>query len=301
MARLTEAVLKGAYTDGENDALTLDLKYGGQFGYNPKLGIIGPDGKIKAEWLSNKAYIARNVIPILIEAPRGFGLMPNPEKWVAALKALIETHARSIDGLVNTLTVETAEHPLGGSNEVMEEWTKVTKERTELTFNFIEKEGRSISRFIEKWITYLIAHHEIERPLLATLPNIVDNNVDQLADWYSATVLFIEPDVMHRKVIQAWLTGQVFPKGTGPIEGRFDKTGTPDITELSIPFAGFTQSNLGVKQFAQTILDKINIINANPYEAKAFVDEIHPDVDAIDTGYENTVKTLKNTTLSNNQ
>lgn len=284
MSRLTNTILSGAYSNGDDGALTLDLEYGGQFGYNPKLGLIDSDGKIKSEWISNKAYITNNVIPILIEAPRFFGLMPNPEKWTGALKSLMETHVRTIEGLTSTLTVETTEHPIGGAGEMMEEPTKTLRERTVMSKTFVEKGGRSISRFFEKWITYGIMDPDTERPLVSTLPNI-GSDVDMLPDWYGCTMLYMEPDIMHKKIVHAWLRGYMFPKTSGEILGKFDKVTAGDIVELSVDFAGFTQYNHAVNIFAQNILDNINIINANPYTAPAFVDEVQPNIDAIERGY----------------
>jgi hypothetical protein len=289
MARLTETVLKDAYAD--NAGLTLDVKYGGQFGYSPNLGYLDADGRIKAEWISNKAYVTRNLIPILIEPPRFFTLMPNPEKWVQTLKSLVETHVRTIEGINAGLTVETAEHPIGGAGEMMEEPTNVIRERTTVTMTFTEKEGMSIGRFLEKWIMYGIAHPETKSALVGTLPNY-SADVDMLPDWYTMTMLFINPDITHRRALDAWLVGGMFPKTNGENIGKFDKTTAGDIRELSIEFAGFAQYNLGVTQYAQGILDSINLINANPYLEPAFADEIHPDVEAADKGYREDIQDL---------
>ena len=90
MARLTDAIISGAYTR-DIDRPMLDLKYGGQQGWAPNL----------TEWVSNAAYVTRPLICILLEAPRMFSVMPDPQKWISSLKALFEVHARSIDGYPN--------------------------------------------------------------------------------------------------------------------------------------------------------------------------------------------------------
>lgn len=290
MARLSDTILQGAYAD-QDGALTINLERGGQFGYNPKLGIIDADGRVKAEWIANKAYLKRNVIPILVEAPRFFSLMPNPERWVRSLKSLVETHVRNIDGLNATLTVETADHPIGGGGEMMREVADVKREQTNVTMTFTEKEGRSISRLLQKWIQYGIKDPETKYSLLATLGDLA-SDVDMLPDWYTMTMLFIEPDAMHRKVLHAWLVGNMFPTTSGEITGRFDKTAADELVELSVEMGGFSQYNLGVTQFAQSILDKIKLVNANPYLKPAFVDQVDPEVDASEVGYKQDIDNL---------
>jgi hypothetical protein len=57
----------------------LDLTYGGQFGWSPNL----------TEWVSNQGYVRRNLVCILLEAPKFFSLMPNRQKWVECLRSLL--------------------------------------------------------------------------------------------------------------------------------------------------------------------------------------------------------------------
>ena len=45
---------------------------------------------------------------------------------------------------------------------------------------------------------------------------------DMLLDRYSMTCLFIEPDPTHRYALDAWVTTNMFPKGTGAISAKRD-------------------------------------------------------------------------------
>ena len=59
MSRLTDALLgSSAFGVGANQPM-LDPTYGGWFGFAP----------VMKEWISNQAYMRRNLIPILLEAP----------------------------------------------------------------------------------------------------------------------------------------------------------------------------------------------------------------------------------------
>ena len=279
MARLTEALLaQKAFGTNANQPM-LDLSYGGQHGWAPNL----------KEWISNQAYVRRNLVPILLEAPKFFTLMPDPDKWVSTLKSLVELHARSIEGFNAGLTVDTDTHPVGGANEMQDEVINVTRQRTEPSFTFIEKYGRPIQTFIQHWIQYALMDPETKYALVGTLENKPD---DMLADWFSMSCLFFEPDPTHRKVVQAWVTTNMFPKETGEVIGKRDLTSASEVLTLTIPFTGISQYGLGVNLFAQKILDTINHTNANPYLRPSFIKDISSDVSAAAEGYKKGIEDL---------
>lgn len=273
MARITEAILTAntAYSANHEQPM-LDLSFGGQQGWSPQL----------TQWVSNQAYVRKNLIPILLEAPRIFSKFPNPEKWVMSLKALMELHVRTIEGFNAGLTVETDEHPVGGAGEYQQEVTDVKRARTEPSFTFVEKYGRPIQTMLDYWIRYGLMDPDTKFALASTL---TDRPEDMLADWYSMTMLFIEPDPSHNKVIQAWLTTNMFPKTNGDIVGRRDLTSANEIVNLTIDFTGLSQYGIGVNMFAQQILDQINITHADPFMRPSFAEEISPDVQAASEGY----------------
>lgn len=279
MTRLTEAILGGKAFGAHANQPMLDLSYGGQHGWAPNL----------KEWISNQAYVRRNLVCVLLEAPRFFSLMPDSEKWVSTLKSLVELHCRSIEGFNAALTVDTDEHPVGGAGEMQQEVINVTRARTEPSFTFIEKYGRPVQLFIQHWIQYALMDPETKYALIGTLENKPE---DLLADWYSMTCLFFEPDPMHRKVVQAWLTTNMYPKETGEIVGKRDLTAASEVLNLTIPFTGISQYGLGVNLVAQKILDGINMTNANPYLRPAFMDDISSDVGRAAEGYKKNIDDL---------
>lgn len=104
MGILTDALInKDTLYAGSSAAL--NLAHGGQNGVHAKIGTV-IDGKNYDEWMSNQAYISRNIIPIVIRYPKFFDLLPDSKKWIEAYKALIELHPLSIEGLSSGLTVE---------------------------------------------------------------------------------------------------------------------------------------------------------------------------------------------------
>ena len=253
MARIVGATLDAATDLGKLvTSPMLDLSYGGQLGWSPN----------QAEWVSNQAYVRRQLVCILLEAPRFFQVMPQPKLWVQSLKSLVELHARSIEGLKADLTVDTDEHPAGGAGEMMQEFTDVKRARSEPAFTFIEKYGMPISTFLQAWITYGMMDPDTKFAMVGTLAG--NPAGDLLADWYTMTCLFFEPDPTFQMVTKAWVCTNMFPKGTGAIEGKRDLTTAGELNTLNIEFTAISQYNFGTKIFAQTILNQINATNANP-------------------------------------
>ena len=227
-----------------------------------------------------------------------FTVMPDSQKWISSLKALFELHARSIDGMNAGLKVDVEEHPVGGAGEQQQEVVNVTRERSQPKFTFIEKYGRPIQTLLEYWIRYGLMDPETKYALLGTMGK--SEVKDLLADWYSATCLFMQPDPMHKKIDKAWITTNMFPLANGDITGKRDLTASQEMLTLDIEFSGISQYGLGVNQFAQTILDQINTTNADPFMRPAAFNRISPDVEAANTnGYKSWTEAVGRTAVTN--
>jgi hypothetical protein len=280
--RVADAILQPnfAYAAG-HQAPMVDLQFGGQMGYAQDL----------TEWVSNQAYVRRNMICLLVEAPKAFQLLPNPEYWIATLRALVELHPMSIDGLNAGLEVETIENPFGGGGQMQHDFTNVTETQSVPVFRWNEKYGMPISSFLRGWITNLLMDPNSKFANIATLgPQFAPG--DMLADMYTATMAFIEPDPTHTRVVKSWLVTNMFPKGTGDITGRRDLTQAGEAQSIDVTFTGIAQFGLGVDYFCQQLLSGINLTGANPHLRPAFVDRIDADILAARKGYEDNVETL---------
>lgn len=285
MSRLTNALLSDTAFSKGAKAPMLDIINGGQNGWTPDL----------KQWISNQAYMRRNLICILLEAPKFFSLMDDSAKWIASLKSLMELHARTIEGLNAGLKVDFDEHPVGGAGEFQQEITDVKRDRSEPTFTFIEKYGMPIQTFLSAWIKYGMADPNTKYPLIGTLSGTVPS--DMLADWFTASCLFIEPDPTHKRAVKSWVGTNMMPKGTGEIIGKRDLTSASEILTLSVEFTGIFQFGMGsdgTNIFAQKILDSINLNKADPAKAPSFISDIAADVKVDSEGYMKNITTLAN-------
>lgn len=268
MARVTEALMTGQAFSRGHDHYQIDVQFGGQNGWSPNY----------EEWASTTHYVRKDTIALLIESPKFFDMMPDPPFWHSCLKSLVELQAKSWDGLKSTLTVETVGTAFGGAGEEFDDYVNVKREKSAPVCTVVDLYGRPIQHFLHDWITYGLEDPDTKIPSIVTVTGVVPN--DWLADMYSATMLFIEPDPTHLRVSKAWLTTNMYPKTSGPIEGKRDRTASGELLEISIEWTGVTQVGHGVMEFAKTVLDAINagLPNANPMMRKAFIQSISPMV-----------------------
>ena len=284
MSRLSDAILQGGYSRGLMSPM-LDATYGGQNGYAPNL----------TEWVSQTHYVRKNLHCFLLEAPRGFDLLPEPQYWIRALKNMVEVHAKSIEGLNAGLTATFGETAVSGGGEIFEDTTNVTRERSNVTFGFTDLYGRPMQTFLQNWILYLMGDPDNKVPMINTLTT--SRPYTMLADISSATMLFVEPDATHTKVAKAWLGTNMRPRDNGKVEGKRDLTSPGDLSELSVGFTGVYQSSIGVDTFAQAILNSLNMNNANPNLRPAFVRGIQAEVYAVGRGLAGNMDDLASTAL----
>lgn len=239
-------------------------------------------------YVSNSAYVRRQMIALLIEAPRGFQDLNNPQVWVSTLKALVELHAKSIEGLQSTLTVDYVENAVGGAGEMQEDIANVTRARSTPTFVWTEKYGKPISQFLQGWITGLLMDPITKFPTVTSQGNAP---TDLLPDYTGMTCLFFEPDPTCTRIVQAWLCTNMMPKTSGDITGRRDLTQAGESVDYSVEFTALTQVGYGVVQFAQNVLNSMNLSGLNPNLQPAFETGISADVAAADQGYAEMLQT----------
>ena len=233
---------------------TLNLEYGGNYGYSPRVD----------QWLNNKSYVARDLVPVVLSTPKMFSLYPTEEaRWIATLKSFIELHCKTIEGYKPTLTVNVVNQPV--RDEMQQDPTRVTRERSEPVFGCIEKEGTPIQNFLEWWITYGILDPDSGRVLASSLDNAPS---DWLADWYSMSLLVFEPDTMFRHCMRAWVSVNMYPLTTGEIIGLKDPDNDKSLLELAIGFSALSVCNEGTRVFAEGLLRSVSLKGAIPGNVK---------------------------------
>jgi len=289
MGLITDGVkLEGAEFSGQHGA-TMELKYGGQNGQHANIGTM-MNGKPVDEWMSTQAYVSRNIIPVVIRYPKFFDLLPDKDKLIEVYKELIELHPLTIEGLTSGLTVETDEHAMGGSGEFMEEIIDVKRARSTLSFTYKEKSGKAIQKFLDFVIRYGYMDPDVKRPLVIDLAgadalNAMSNGI-YTPDFYTGTVLFIEPDITQNHVVDAWLSTNMFFKSNGDRTGKRDISSAGAMLDLSIESSALTLNNKAVMLLADKVLASLTVISDIPDYSMVTTDEdIAATLKSTATGY----------------
>lgn len=272
MARLTNTLLTDAFSDTRK-APMLDLSQGGQNGFQTDF----------SSYVSNTAYVKRNLKAFLMEAPEGFQDTANPSKWVATLKSLVELHPKSIEGLAGGLTVEVVENAAGGGGEMQEDPSNVTRARSVPVFVWTERYNKPIHAFLKNWIELFLMDPITKVPVIMQTGTTKPSDI--LPDYYSMTVMFVEADPTDTKVVDAWLCTNMYPKSDGTVEGRRELSAAMEGVDHSIEFTALTQKGKGVNTLAQSLLDSITTTPVNPNARPAFISAITADVTAANNGY----------------
>lgn len=280
MGRIANTILTSgqAYGQGQKQPM-VDIDYGGMFGFAPDL----------KQLVSNQQYVRQNVIALVVEPPKGFEQLPNPDKWFSGLRSLIELQTLSIDGLNGTLEVQTAETPVGGGGQMQQDPTNVTEARSNVTMRWPEKYGRVIGQYLEGWIRNLIMDPHSKYPAIINMQN---RPADMLMDMYAMSVMFIEPDPTHQFVTKAWLGTNMYPLTSGDNTARKDQTQDKEVVVYDVAFAGVYQRSDGVTAFAQQLLDQISVAGANPHQRPSFLDALSANITKGTSSYENSVEKL---------
>ncbi len=248
-----------------HDVDALDIRYGGQFGLLPRIG--GENGtKAIQEWMYAQAYQRMDLIPIVLQTPKMFDLFPQAKGWHEAVKAMFEVHAKTIDGLNASLTVNTGEHNTGMSGAVIKEITQVTREATNVSIGLNEKNGIPFETLLDVWIRYGLDDPDIGHPLITRIADSTRLPKHWTAEWYTCTVLFIEPDRLRRRAIHAWLVSNLFPTSNPDIIGKKDKTAARELKQMTIDFGGFAlpPTSKKVKDLANTVMGIIKPWEKDP-------------------------------------
>lgn len=273
MTRRSDALVgQGLGFNRQSSAPMVNLVGSGQSGHITDL----------TSYISNAAYVKRNTNCIVLQSPRGFNFLPNPNVWHSTFKALMENGSKTIDGLRSTVTVQHIENPFGAAGEVQEDPSKVMRERSVPVHTFHERYGKPVNRFFDGWIRYLIADPETNVPAIRTIRNDIP---DLLPDFMGATVLYYEPDPLHKTIQEAWLITNMTPKTAGEVTGSRDIPSPGQGIDYSIEFTGIQQVGAGVMQFAQKLLDQISLTNVNPNRRQAWLQEIAAEIKAGPDGY----------------
>lgn len=264
----------------ERNRHMVDFSGTGQFG-------MVPDHRV---WANQTPYISGFTYARVIRAPRGFADMPEPARWYAALKNLVERHTRSITGLTSTLKVDVRETPWGWAGEQFQVDANVTRDRSQVQLQLgAELYGMPYQAFVDAWILNLIRNPDTKyaNSVQFEASRRPDN---MLADYKGATILYFEPDPTLKHIQKAWMQFNSWPSEGLPFVSTGDKISGGELQEATLQMTGITMSSVGIDRFAQRFLTGLSLTGSNPALAPSTIDAVQADLLASKTGDEDNIQ-----------
>lgn len=276
--RATEALLGMDYTGNTTDNGGLDLSIGGQSGANLSLGLKLPNGETAGEWINDVPYITQQVIPFLMEVPKGFSLFEGKDKLTRHLKELIEVRSTTISGITFNTTVEREEAAIGGAGQSIGEVTNTLRAKIEPVHEWRDIQGLAIHNFWDFYIQYLLGDVDLGYPLVTRFSDYDDN--EYTSDYKTFSVLYVIPDLAHRRAQKAVLQSNMMPDNSGDLDFKRDLTAAGETITHSINFGGVSQVNESVRQLGTKMLMDLQTLTVNPNTVPAFANR-SPEVEDI--------------------
>ncbi len=285
MGRLSDTLLgKVAYGAGVETPM-VDVSTIGQNGH----------GQNPQHWVSMTQYVRKPLIIRVLEYPRGFDDLPTPAKWKQTLKSLLETQALRVEGYNGQLNLEFQSTPFGGAGEEIETFSKTTRARSQPSWTWRERYGRSIGRFWDQIIYELFGHPETNYPNVCTRTNAP---TDLLLDYQCFAVIAFEPDPTFRFINKAWVTVAMAPRQGSVVEGMRDLTAPGDGLDITIEFTGVSFQNAAVDALAQVFLREMKITGADPNTRQMFIQKIDPSLTPVSGGYADNLAEMARSTIA---
>jgi len=280
-------------SEDENDqSPMLDPGFGGQMGFRPE--VFGP-GNVIALYNDTKA-LSGQLIPLVLQIPKAFGLLDNTADWVRAFKTIFEDRPDSINGMNAGLTAEFVESAVGGAGEMASQIANMTRERTVPVFKWRDIVGLPIQKLLTFWMEFILMDSETKIPRVNTLETY--KLTAWTKDYQALTMIFIELDQAGMYVLKSWLVTDMQPTSNGPVTGRRDLLAAAEPIDLEITFTGVAAVGVSINSLAASLLPHLNIVRTDSEVSKSGYSGDETVVDTIDAGFGKSYKTAKENTVS---
>ena len=276
---INDAYTNKSYYGGTSYQPMINLLYGGSEGHTAHISRMMDDGQVFEEYMSMDPYISNNVIPIVLRTPGIFDALADVELGSRLKQHYINMMTimpKTIDGLKRTVNVSFAEERLGGTGEVLESVTNVTKEKSDIQHTYIDRVGKPVWTLHDFLIRYAKMDYETGMPLAVTLdlkPGYLEKGQEPDRAFYTGTMAYVEPNITRKNVVEAYISGNIFPRTTGANESNSDRGSDRKRSELSIGYTNVTISGEPAKVVGQIILDKMQVFKENPDRLSALMND----------------------------
>lgn len=253
-AFMSDAILKGDNSQlGTFDgSLVSNLTQSGQLGMGIRFTKL--DGATPA--------VFNPTVCIVLNTPSMWDKYPKLQEM---LRAIIETHAKSISGIDFSYTLDVEETPVGHDGQNLSVPKRTTRSGVNPSITVPEYPGMPVYNLFKQWI------FDIQNPdtNASTLPaQLGDGSEGDIPGWfvsaYSMSMICIQydPSGLPDRIYDACIITNMFPKEIGEI-GFERNIGNTKMMERSINFTGLVQHNEMTKALGISVAKMLNMHKVN--------------------------------------
>lgn len=205
----------------------------------------------------------------MVFRPTQIVVLQLPTMWDAfrgkqeVLRSLIETHAKSVNGIDVSYELGVAQTPVGHDGQQMEIPTKTTRAQVSPTFTFIEYTGMPVYNIFKDWM-FAISDPDTNGSRLTANFADMRNVPGWSMSMYSMSILCIQydPTGIPSRVQDACVICNMFPKQIGGV--GFERTiGNAAEKERQISFTGLVQHNENTRNLGITVASMLQLHRIN--------------------------------------
>ena len=200
------------------------------------------------------------VVGVVLQVPSMWDRWPRLQEM---LRAIMETHAKSITGIDFGYKLETQETIVGHDSQSMMVPTRTTRGSVSPSATFAEYPGLPIYNLFRTWM-FNIQHPDTN---MSILPAQISDTAE-IPAWfmtaYSMSMLFIQydPSGLPDRIYDAMIICNMFPTDIGDI--GFERTiGTTQLKERSVSFSGLVQHNENTRELGYRVAELLQLHKIN--------------------------------------
>lgn len=238
-----------------SNALASNLTQSGQLGIGVKFTKL--DGATPA--------VFNPVVCIVLNTPSMWDKYPKLQEM---LRAIVETHAKTISGIDFGYTLETTDTPVGHDGQTLKVPTRTTRGAVNPSITVPEYPGMPVYNLFKQWI-FDIQHPDTNA---SALPAYVGDTArlqdNEIPGWfmsaYSMSMICIQydPSGLPDRIYDACVITNMFPTEIGEI-GFERSIGQTKPMERSINFSGLVQHNEMTKALGISVAKMLNMHKVN--------------------------------------
>lgn len=182
------------------------------------------------------------------------------------LKSLVERHAKTIDGIESSVSLDAVEGFTFQDGQPLEIPGKATVNSISPSITFPEYSGRPVRSFWKMYSELLVNPHTQHSSIGSYLPSEqIDSQGPLVISNYSFSMLMIQYDwtMLPENITDAAMVINMWPKEVPAVSFKRDMSSGAEQQEVSIPFSGIIINNAQTRNLAIKLAEQMSAHSIN--------------------------------------